>query len=279
MFSSGSTISSYLTYLGYHPEVTYNSSYQDDHHATCGQPISGLNDINDYPVIVSVFTYAKDYAGTAAGQHDDCYETLFKGLESKASTIYGVRIDVEFYPQPPAADFKGSFDRIVSIAKKHLPARVKYVFNPNGGSGLGADYVPDSADIIGPDFYNNPQWCTGGSTKCTGDKFNADNGGSIGYWTKIAQQLGRTMALPEFGDDYGDGVFINAVADWAFDKVLVTPGKSNAVVYLGYWDSNLNEDAHLRGDAQTIFQQRFGNIPYAGNYWGPLIPTTSFGNF
>ncbi len=281
MFSSGSEITSYSSYLGYHPEVTYNSSYQDDHHkSSCGQPISGLNDINNYPVIISVFTYNADYAGTAQGNHDDCYETLFSGLESKANSIYGVRIDVEFYPQPPAAEFKGSFDRIVSIAKKHLPSRVKYIFNPNWDSGLGADYVPDSADVVGPDAYNNPTWCSGkSSAQCAADKLDPNHPGSIAYWTKIAQQLGKTMALPEWGDDYGDGVYIDAVADWAFDKVLVTPGMSNNVVYLGYWDSNLNEDGHLRNDAKTAFQQRFGNISYTGTYWGPLIPTTSFSNF
>jgi hypothetical protein len=281
MFSSGSTIANYGTYLGYHPEVTYNSSYQDDHHKKCGQPNSGLNDIKNYPVIISVFTYNADYVGTAQGKYDNCYEDLFTGLESKVNTIYGVRIDVEFYPQPPAADFKGSFNHIVAIAKKHFPARIKYIFNPNWDAGLGgAGYVPESADVVGPDAYNNPTWCQNkSSAQCAGDKFDPNHPGSIAYWTKIAQQLGKTMALPEWGDDYGDGVYIKAVADWAFDKVLVTPGKSNAVVYLGYWDSNLNEDGHLRGTAMTVFQQRFGNITYTGTYWGPLIPTTTFSNF
>jgi len=87
------------------------------------------------------------------------------------------------------------------------------------------------------------------------------------------------MSLPEWGDDYGDGAYITAVADWAYDKVLVTPGKSNNVVYIGYWDSNFNEDAHLRGNAKTVFQQRFGSIPYSGSYWGALLPTTSYGAF
>jgi hypothetical protein len=281
MFNSGSEITSYKAYLGYDPEVTYDSSYQDDHHKKCGQPISGLDDINGYPVIVSVFTYDTDYAGTAQGAHDDCYEQLFTGLVSKASTIYGVRIDVEFYPHPAASDFTGSFDRIVSIAKKHLPARVKYIFNPNWDAGLGADYVPKSADVVGPDAYNNPQWCQGkSSAQCAADKFDPNHPGSIAYWTKIAQQLGKPMALPEWGDDYGDGVYIQAVADWAYDKAEVTPGKSNGVVYLGYWDSNLNEDGHLRGDAKTAFQSRFANIAYTGaSFWGPTIPPTAFGAF
>ena len=39
------------------------------------------------------------------------------------------------------------------------------------------------------------------------------------------------------------------------------------------------EDGHLRGAAKTVFQQRFGNIPYTGTFWGPAIPTTSFGAF
>lgn len=281
MFSSGSEIPSYYSYLGFHPEVTYNSSYQDGHHKdSCGQPITGLNEINNYPVVISVFTYKADYAGTARGIYDNCYEALFRGLESKANTIYGVRIDVEFWPQPPANDFKGSFNRIVSIAKRHFPARIKYIFNPNWDSGLGAGYVPESADVIGPDAYNNPQWCQGkSSAQCAGDKFDPNHPGSIAYWTKIAQQLGKTMALPEWGDDYGDGVYISAVADWAFDKTLVTPGKSNNVVYLGYWDSNYNEDGHLRGNAKTVFQQRFANVPYSGTYWGPQLPTTNYGNF
>ncbi len=280
MFDGGGEITDYFSYLGYHPEVTYNNSYQDDHHRTCGQPISGLDEINGYPVIASVFTVGADYAGTAQGKHDSCYETLFAGMAKKAASLYGVRIDVEFYPAPPAADFKGSFDRIVSIAKRYLPARVKYIFNPNWDNGLGADYVPASADVIGPDAYNNPQWCQGKSSdQCAADKFDPGHPGSIAYWTKIAQQLGKPMALPEWGDDYGDGVYITKVADWAYDRALVTAGRSNDVVYLGYWDSNYNEDAHLRGTARTVFQQRFAHVPYTGAFWGPLIPTTAFGAF
>ncbi|MBN1653816.1 MAG: hypothetical protein JXA30_08575 [Deltaproteobacteria bacterium] len=281
IFSSGSEITSYSAYLGYHPEFTINSSYQDEHHQQCGQAISGLNDINNYPVIVSVFTYNKDYAGTARGTHDSCYHTLFSGLASKAATIYGVRIDVEFWPHPPASEFKASFDQIVAIAKQYLPARIKYVFNPNWDAGLGgAEYVPESADIIGPDAYNNPQWCQDKSSEqCADDKFDPNRPGSIAFWTKVAQQLGKPMALPEFGDDYGDGVYIDRVADWAYDEVLVTPGVSNNVVFIAYWDSNLNEDAYLRNGAKDVFQQRFGNRPYAGGYWGALIPTTAFGAY
>jgi hypothetical protein len=87
------------------------------------------------------------------------------------------------------------------------------------------------------------------------------------------------MALPEWGDDYGDGAYVSRVADWAFDKTLVTPGRSNNVVYLGYWDSNYNEDAHLRDNSMKVFQQRFANAPYRGTYWGPVIPATKFGPF
>lgn len=281
MFSAGSEIASYSDYLAYHPEFTINSSYQDDHHAQCGQPISGLNDINNYPVIVSAFTYNKDYAGTAQGTHDSCYQTLFSGLASKAASIYGVRVDVEFWPHPPAAEFKASFDHIVAIAKQYLPARIKYIFNPNWDVGLGgAEYVPESADIIGPDAYNNPQWCEGkSSAQCAADKFDPNHPGSIAFWTKVAQQLGKPMALPEFGDDYGDGVYIDRVADWAYDEVLVTPGMSNNVVFIAYWDSNFNEDAHLRDGAKTVFQQRFGNVFYSGSYWGTVIPTTVFGSY
>ena len=57
--------------------------------------------------------------------------------------------------------------------------------------------------------------------------------------------------------------------------MLVTPGKSNNVVYLGYWDSNLVEDGTLRGESAKVFQQRFGNVAYTGTYWAPLIPTTN----
>ena len=280
MFTDGSEITSYSSYLGYHPEVTYDSSYEDDHHKKCGQPISGLNDIANYPVVVSVFTYNADYTGTAQGKWDDCYEQLFTGLEDKIATIYGVRIDVEFWPHPAASDFKGSFNHIVAIAKKHFPSRIKYIFNPNWDAGLGADYVPESADVVGPDAYNNPQYCQGKTgAQCAADKFDPNHPGSIAYWTKIAQQLGKPMALPEWGDDFGDGAYIKAVADWAYDQVLVTPGKSNDVVYLGYWDSNFNEDAHLRNGAKTVFQQRFANIQYTGTFWGPKIPTTTYGIF
>jgi hypothetical protein len=279
MFTDGSAIPSYYSYLGYHPEATYDGSYQDDHHKKCGQPISGLNDINNYPVVVSVFTLNADYKGTASGKYDNCYKTLFQGLKDKAKTIYGVRIDVEFWPTPPANDFKASFNRIVSIAKQYLPARVKYIFNPNWEQGLGAGFVPSSADIIGPDAYNNPQWCTKGGAACAADKFDPNHAGSVAYWTKIAQQLGKKMALPEWGDDFGDGAYVNAVADWAYDKKLVTSGKSNGVVYLGYWDSTYNEDGHLRGGSKTAFQKRFGKVPYTGTYWGAKLPTTTFDRF
>jgi hypothetical protein len=280
MYTNGSQIPHYKDYLGYHPEATYDGSYQDDHHKTCGQPISGLNDINNYPVVVSVFTVNKDYAGTAAGKNDGCYQKLFKSMAPKAKTVYAVRIDVEFWPTPPAKDFKASFNRIVSIAKQYLPKRVRYIFNPNWEQDLGAGFVPESADIIGPDAYNNPQWCGGkSSAQCAKDKFDPKHAGSIAYWTKIAQDLHKKMALPEWGDDFGDGEYIKQVADWAYDQTLVTPGVSNKAVYLGYWDANDNEDAHLRGNAKTVFQQRFGKQPYRGTYWGHLLPTTVFANF
>jgi hypothetical protein len=70
------------------------------------------------------------------------------------------------------------------------------------------------------------------------------------------------------------------VADWAYDKVLVTPGKSNGAVHLGYWDSNLNEDGHLRGNAKAAFHDRFANVPYSGGASGDLRShPLSFGAF
>jgi hypothetical protein len=57
-----------------------------------------------------------------------------RGCKAKAATIYAVRVDVASYPDP-GRDCKGSFDRILSIAKKYLPAPVTYIFNPNGTWG------------------------------------------------------------------------------------------------------------------------------------------------
>jgi hypothetical protein len=293
MYSDGSEIPSYKDYLGYPPEVTYDHSYQWGHHQdSCGEGIDDMTVANKrYPTVPAIFTAAfnggPDWKGSESGAYDGCYEKVFNELKKSQDVIYAVRIDHEFNNYyrdkiPSAADFKASFNRIVSIGRRILPARVKFIFNPNWDKNLG-DYVPEGADIIGVDVYNNggqgsacPGWT---STKCAQEKFVRSRAGSIAYWTDIAQKAGKPIALPEWGDDYGDGVFIDMVADWAFDKVLVTPGKSNNVVYIGYWDSPSYEDAHLRGNAKTVFQKRFANIPYGGTYWLPLLPTTSYANY
>ncbi|HEX4476797.1 MAG TPA: hypothetical protein VH142_17030 [Polyangiaceae bacterium] len=76
------------------------------------------------------------------------------------------------------------------------------------------------------------------------------------------------MALPEWGDDYGDGIYVNDVANWAADP-------ANNVVYLGYWDSTDNENGSLRGASYTAFATAFANKPYTGTFFAPLLPTST----
>jgi hypothetical protein len=214
-----------------------------------------------------------DYAGVASGAHDG---DINKSIDSIPADwlpyIYAVRVDSEFnldsfYTSTLASEYVDAANHFIALFKAKLPARVKYIWNPNvlAGGDLSA-YIPSACDVIGVDAYANPTY-NNTSAVLFGDPANPPPG-TLWWWTNVARQKGKPIALPEWGDDYADGVYIHDVARWAADP-------ANNVVYLGYWDSTASENASLRGASYDAFVAEFANKPYVGAFFGAAIPTTT----
>jgi len=261
----------YHTWLGYYPEVDYDASYQD--HA----PGGGIYPPSvKYPNVLDVdICNAKlDYGEVADHVADDSVTKTRDSIPSDwYPFIYAIRIDSEFNLiesclNVDAATYKKAAERVITLYKAKLPARVKYIWNPNVGHGSDLDArVPANCDAIGIDAYAQPQY-NAPSQALFGDK-NSPAVGSLWWWTKVARAQGKALALPEWGDDYADGVYIQAVAAWADDP-------ANNVVYLGYWDSPDKEDASLRGASLAAFTKAFANRPYGGTLFAPLITSSQY---
>jgi hypothetical protein len=274
-YTNGKLDGPYHTWLGYYPEVDYGSSYQEHSPGGSFYPPS-----LKYPEVfdVDIHNAKLDYADVASGKAD---KDLIATRDSLPSDwypyIYAIRIDSEFNlacDADPAicngdpATCRSAAEHVIDLYKAKLPARVKYIWNPNIYHGSNLDQlVPTNCDVIGVDAYAQPQW-NASSQYLFGNKANPESG-SLWWWTQVAQKKGKAIALPEWGDDYGDGAFVRDVAAWAGDP-------ANNVVYLGYWDSADSEDAHLRGASLTAFTSVFANLPYTGTLFAPLISTAAY---
>lgn len=271
-YTSGKTSPPYHTFLGYYPEVNYGGSYQV-HQPGGGFYLPGVK----YPTVLDADISSNgahmSYDSVASGQMDSQLNSTINSIPSAwYPYIYAVRIDSEFnlesdYKSPSASTYVKAADHLIALYKAKLPARVKYIWNPNAvnGGDLSA-LVPTTCDVIGVDAYANPTY-NNKSSVLFGDK-NNPGAGTIWWWTKIAKQKGKAIALPEWGDDYADGQYIKDVAAWAGDP-------ANNVVYLGYWDSADNENASLRGASLTVFTDGFANKPYTGTFFAPLLSTAT----
>jgi hypothetical protein len=271
-YTDHKTSGPYHEWLGYYPEANYGGSYQ------VHQPGGGfyLPSVK-YPTVLDADISANgahmSYDEVANGQLDSQLNATINSIPSAwYDYVYAVRIDSEFnlsndYTSASASTYVKAADHLIALYKAKLPTRVKYIWNPNAinGGDLSA-LVPTTCDVIGVDAYANPTW-KNTSSVLFGNKDNP-SAGTIWWWTKIAKQKGKAIALPEWGDDYADGVYIKDVAAWAGDP-------ANNVVYLGYWDSTDNENASLRGASLTAFTQGFANEPYSGTFFAPLLSTST----
>jgi hypothetical protein len=173
-----------------------------------------------------------DYGDVASGNADSQLKATRDSIPSDwYPYIYAVRIDSEFNlddgcGSTDAATYKKAAEHVIALYKDKLPARVKYIWNPNVYHGSNLDgFVPGNCDVIGVDAYAQPPY-DATSHYLFGDQSNPA-AGSLWWWTAVAKRLGKAIALPEWGDDYGDGTYIADVAAWADDP-------ANNVVYLGY---------------------------------------------
>lgn len=270
-YTNGKATADYHTWLGYYPEVFYGNSYQE--HVRGG---SFYPPDQKYPIVfdVDICHADLDYAEVAAGIEDaNLIATRDSIPDEWLPFIYAFRIDSEFNLSCEDVDpdtYRRAAEHVIDLykSKSGMPSRVKYIWNPNVYKGSELDrYVPRNCDVIGIDAYAQPKYDVT-SAYLFGDKDEPAHG-SIRWWTQVAKDMGKGVALPEWGDDYGDGVFVREVAEWANDP-------ANNVVYLGYWDSDDNEDARLRGDSFEAFQSAFSDLTYTGAMFAPLIASSEY---
>jgi hypothetical protein len=265
--------------MGYPWDYTIGRSYQDPC-AGCG--VSGLTYLHGYPVIIDLYHVQPSYPKfdvAAAGGYDTLYRQTVASLIPYANEIYAVRIDSEFNGSWSASTpFKGwqpvssatwiaGFRRLALIVRQALP-NAKIIWNPNIGQNDPFPYYPgdDVVDLIGPDMYCNPAHYAS-PARCWNDFLSGANGVNLDAFASFAQQHHKSLAIPEWADLFGDGVFIQDVQQWA---------DQHDVVAQSYWDSGdaLETTASLpalKGD-QEAYVQAFGHRPYAGTFWGAIKP-------
>ena len=268
--------------MGYHWDYTIGRSYQD---ACAGCGVSGLTFLHGYPVIIDIYHVQPsypDFRAAAAGDYDKFYRKTVASLVPYAKEIYAIRIDSEFNGSWAAASpFKGwravsspiwiaGFRRLAKLVREELPD-AKIIWNPNIGQNDPFPYYPgdDVVDLIGPDMYCNPKYY-GSSSGCWRDFLRGANGVNLNAFAKFGSQHGKPIAIPEWADLFGDGVFIRDVQEWM---------DHHDVVAQSYWNSGdaLDSTASLpalKAD-QAAYAAAFGHRPYAGTFWSSVKPIAS----
>jgi hypothetical protein len=270
VLKNGNATASGRTYLlgfyggppqGMRADFTLDGSFQE-HRAGGGVYLASPT----YPVVVDIDggQYDMAYADIASGKHDNDINATLNSIPANArQAIYAFRIDREFNLY---SNWLSATPKMHRDAMNHLCdlIRAQYkgipiIWNPNALNGGDiSDRIPEKADIIGVDAYANPVW------KNTADVLLGNPSGpawgTLRWWSTVAHKAGKPLALPEWGDDYGDGIFVNAIADFANDP-------NNSVVLMSYWNSNDSEPAALRGASLDAFNKRFGGTQYNGSFW------------
>jgi hypothetical protein len=265
--------------MGYRWDFTIGRSYQD----TCaGCGVSGLAYLHGYPVVIDLQhvqpTYP-DFRAAATGGYDAYYRQTVAALVPYAREIYGVRIDSEFNGNwAVSTPFKGwravssstwiaGFRRLALMVREALP-NAKIIWNPNIGQNDPFPYYPgdDVVDLIGPDVYCNPAHY-GSPMACWNDFLNGANGVNLTAFARFGQQHQKPLAIPEWADLFGDGVFITLMQEWM---------DQHDVVLHAYWDSGdaLGSTASLPAlpADQKAYVKAFGHRPYAGTFWSSILP-------
>ena len=265
--------------MGYRWDFTIGRSYQDN---CVGCGVSGLAYLHGYPVVIDIqhvqSTYP-DFDLAATGGYDADYSKTLAAIAPYAKQIYAVRIDSEFNGTWSASTpFKGSravppstwidgFRRLAILVRHALP-NAKIIWNPGIGQNDPFPYYPgdDVVDLIGPDLYCNPAYY-GSPGACWRDFLYGANGANLNAFARFAQRHGKPIAIPEWADLFGDGVFIKLMQAWMDE---------NNVVLQAYWDSGdaLATTASLPALPidQKAFVAAFEHRPYAGTFWSPIIP-------
>jgi beta-mannanase len=273
--------------MGYPWDYTINNSYQDNC-AGCG--VSGLASNGftvgtsvGYPVIIDLFhvqsTYP-DFTTAADGGYDSYYQQTAQSLAPYAKLIYAVRIDSEFngswstwcpYNSSTAVDpatWIAGYTNLVTAVRQALP-NAKIIWNANIGQNSPFPYYPGDnlVDIIGIDAYSAAQYYAT-SADCWNDYLSGLGGINLTAFATFGQQHGKPLSFPEWGDTFGDGYYIQQMRTWMDD---------NNVVAASYWDTG---DDISPGTCSLVSQPTdqqayvaaFGNRPYTGTYWSPIIP-------
>jgi hypothetical protein len=258
-------------------DYTIDYSYED---FWPGAGISGLSVTTEgtYPVIVAVYTVGKgysDFRAAARGRYNAYYQQTARSLAKYANQIYAVRINHEFNgdwepwssgnvdPKTWAAGFRN----MAAAIRKALP-NAKIIWNPNIGQSDPFPYYPgdDVVDLIGPDAYCQPKFHNS-SSDCWNDFLNGSGGNNLSAYTSFGQQHGKPIAIPEWGDSFGDGYFITQMRTWM---------DNNNVVAQSFWDTRdgLSATSSLLDlpTNQQAYVAAFGHRRYTGTYWPKVLP-------
>ncbi len=276
-------------FLGFTPEIEYDSSFEDFGFGGIACVYSGANGNNPCVIAVSLSPQgqeqqSQDYAGAAAGTYDAKWDEVIAGVVASPNhkNVYAVRIDPEFNllntfpgstgPAVSPATYVAAWNR---CAAKWKAAGFKTCWNPavttaGDTRGAVADYFPGPAhcDLVGIDVYTNSDW---GLTAAA--LIGTATGVGTLEWYKAQNFGGLPICFPEWGDKYnlaGDGSQLAAIIQWmnALGPKFV----------MGNWWNGTGAGAPIGPIGVAVMQ---ANIPkiYSGAYWGALQPTNPFPNY
>jgi beta-mannanase len=222
------------------------------------------------------------FRAAADGAYDAYYEKTAQALLPYAKQIYAVRIDSELngswsaaspfkhWPAVSPKTWIAGFRRLAKVIHATLP-NAKIIWNPCVGQSNPFPYYPgdDVVDLLGPDIYCDPRY-SNSSHSCWSNFSSGAGGVNLNAFAAFATQHDKPLAIPEWGDQFGDGYMISQMANWM---------NYNNVVAASYWDSGdaVKNTAALppQPTDQEAFAAAFGHRPYVGTYWQPLIPVPS----
>jgi hypothetical protein len=264
--------------MGYKWDYTINNSYQDNC-AGCG--VSGLRTMRGYPVIIDLHHIQSsypDFQAAARGEYDGFYLKTVEQLVPYSRAIYAVRIDSEFngswsatspfsrWSTISAPIWIAGFRNLAATVRRLLP-NAKIIWNPNIGQNDPFPYYPgdDLVDLIGPDLYCSPIHSRSAKA-CWNDYLHGAGGVNLNAFAAFADRHLKPIVIPEWADMFGDGYMITKMRDWM---------DNHNVVAQSYWDSGdaLSRTAYLPTlpENQKAYSAAFGNRPYTGLYWQPVI--------
>jgi Ca2+-binding RTX toxin-like protein len=198
---------------------------------------------------VPLITNGASLSAAANGDYNQYYRQVAQNLinaDREGDTIY-VRTGWEFNGtwMPWSAGgkegaFVNAFREFVDSFRS-VSDRFKFEWNVNesyGGMDPSKAYPGDNyVDIIGMDFYYNPQWQGYGESGREAFEHVRDQKFGLQWLENFAKAHGKPTAYSEWGTQGNDAAnFVKAAKEW-FD--------SHNVVYQSYWDSNTSYPGRL----------------------------------